>query len=93
MSAIKVIVENGHVELSYEEKTPENIGKRLNQLKQHLGVTWYGVAKVFNMKPSESSVRLFARWQRDPSQASYQEMPENSWKLLLALLDGQDPLN
>ncbi|MEZ8082829.1 hypothetical protein [Enterovibrio norvegicus] len=89
MSAITITVDSGEVYLSYEEKTGENIEKRLRQLKDSLGVTWYGVAVVLDMQPTEGSVRLFKRWARDPSMASFQEMPESKWKLLLTLVDGQ----
>ena len=94
MSAISIHIENGIVTVSYEEKSPENITKRLNQLKEALNVTWYGVATVLDMKPTEGSVRLFKRWARDPLlSSSYQEMPESKWKLLLTLIEGQTPIN
>ncbi|ELV7517773.1 hypothetical protein [Photobacterium damselae] len=92
MTAIKIHVENGLVTVSYEEKTAENITRRLNQLKEALNVTWYGVATVLDMKPTEGSVRLFKRWVRDPSMSSYQEMPESKWMLLLTLIEGQTAL-
>lgn len=92
MSAITITVDGGEVSVHYEEKTSENIEKRLRQLKDALGVTWYGVAVVLGMKPTEGSVRLFKRWARDPSMASFQEMPESQWKLLLTLIDGQEAI-
>ena len=93
MSAINIKVNDGAVTVSYEEKTGVNISRRLNQLKSALGVTWYGVATVLDMKPTESNVRLFKRWCRDPLMASFQEMPEAKWKLLLTLVDGQHPID
>ncbi len=94
MSAIKISVDNGIVTVNYEEKNAVNITKRLNQLKNNLGVTWYGVATVLDMKPTEASVRLFKRWVRDPAKSSsYQEMPEAKWMLLLTLIDGQDKIS
>ncbi len=93
MSAIKISVDGDNVKVTYEEKTSENIEKRLRQLKDALGVTWYGVAIVLNMQPTESSVRLFKRWARDPSMSSFQEMPESQWKLLLTIVEGQNSIN
>lgn len=92
MSAIKIAVDGDNVSVQYEPKTAQNIEARLQQLKQSLGVTWYGVAVVFGLKPTEASVRLFKRWARDPSMASFQEMPESQWKVLLMLTDGQEPI-
>ncbi|HGY0655662.1 TPA: hypothetical protein ACNUQQ_003088 [Vibrio cholerae] len=92
MSAIKIIVNDDFVTLEYEEKNGQNIDKRLRQLKSTLGVTWYGVASVLGMKPTEASVRLFKRWCRSPDMASYQEMPESQWKVLLMLTIGQKPI-
>lgn len=93
MSAISIQIDNGIVTVVYEEKSPENVTKRLNQLKEALNVTWYGVATVLDMKPTEGNVRLFKRWARDPSLSSYQEMPESKWKFLLTLIDGQTPID
>lgn len=93
MSAIKINVsESGRVSVSYEEKTSENIGRRLEELKHALRIDNYGVATLLNMKPNDSSVRLFKRWQTSPENTSYQEMPEHKWKLLLVLVEGQDPI-
>ncbi|MDN3686186.1 hypothetical protein [Vibrio sinaloensis] len=93
MSAITISVsESGQVSVEYETKTRESIGRRLNQLKDGLGIDWYGVAYLLNMQPNENSVRLMKRWQTDPSLASFQEMPEHKWKLLLTLVEGQEPL-
>lgn len=92
MSAIKITVVDGNVELQYEEKTAKNIKARLNQLKNELGITWCGVALVFGLKPTDSSVKLFKRWSRDPSLSSSQEMPDNLWKLLLMLVEGQEKI-
>lgn len=92
MSAISVVVDDGVVRVFYEEKTAENIDRRLRQLKLALGVTWYEVATVLDMKNTEASVRLFKRWCRDPSMASFQEMPESKWKLLLTLVEGQNAI-
>lgn len=91
--AITISVKDGLVSTSYEPKTSENIARKLNQLKMHLGVTWYGVAEVLGLQPTEGSVRLFKRWARDPSMSSYREMPENQWKLLLAIVDGQSGIS
>ncbi|WP_229625226.1 hypothetical protein [Vibrio parahaemolyticus] len=90
MSAIQIKVDGDQVSLIYEEKNGENIARRLNQLKDALGITWYGMAAVFGLKPTEASVRLFKRWARDPSLASYQEMPDSQWKYLLTLTEGQE---
>lgn len=93
MSAIQIIVnDGGQVSVKYEKKTRENIGRRLAQLEEGLSINKYGVAYLLNMQPNESSVRLMKRWQTDPSLASFQEMPEHKWKLLLTLVEGQDPL-
>ncbi|EJE4183728.1 hypothetical protein M3890_004645 [Vibrio parahaemolyticus] len=92
MSAIQIKVDDEQVSLIYEEKNGENIAKRLNQLKDALGVSWYGVAVVFGLKPTEASVRLFKRWARDPSYSSFQEMPESQWKFLLTLTEGQEAI-
>lgn len=93
MPAITIKVIDGQVTVLYEKKTSENIDKRLRQLKAALDVEWYGVATVFNLKPTEANVRLMRRWCRDPSKASYQEMPESQWKLLLTLTEGQPPID
>ena len=93
MSAINITVKDGKVSLDYEEKTLENIESRLKLLKQLLGTNWYGVAVIFNLEPTENNVRLMRRWYADPSKvANAREMPENSWKLLLAITSGQDSL-
>ena len=91
-SAVTVQVVDGKVFISYETKTPETVAKRLLQAKQELGVTWYGVASLLGLEPTENNVRLLSRWQRDPSSSSAREMPENAWKNLLMLLQGQAPL-
>ncbi|MGR2997558.1 hypothetical protein ABMY12_20685 [Vibrio vulnificus] len=91
-SAVTVQVVDGKVSIIYEAKTPENIAKRLFQAKQELGVTWYGVASLLGLEPTENNVRLLSRWQRDSSARSAREMPENAWKNLLMLLEGQAPL-
>ena len=93
MSAIQISVsDDGQVSVNYEKKTRENIGRRLEQLEEGLNIDKYGVAYLLNMQPNENSVRLMQRWQTDPSMASFQEMPEHKWKLLLTLVEGQDPL-
>ena len=89
MSAIQITVENGRVSLAYEAKTKENIGKRIEQLKHSLNTDLYGVAAALGLEPTESNTRVIRRYQRDPSQGSYREMPENQWKILLMLCDGQ----
>lgn len=89
MTAIKLSVVDGKVAISYEEKTSKNIDKRLKQLKESLGVTWYGVAEVMGLKPTEASAKLLGRWGRDPSKSSFQEMPESQWKVLLMLTEGK----
>lgn len=87
---IKIIVdEEGNVSLEHEPKTAENIKARLDQFKELLGTTWYGVVAALGMKPTEGNVRLLRRWVRDPSMASFQEMPDSQWKFLLMLLEGQ----
>ncbi|WP_425667831.1 hypothetical protein ACPUEJ_24355 (plasmid) [Vibrio tubiashii] len=93
MSAIQITVsDDGKVSVSYEKKTRENIGRRLQQLEECLNIDKYGVAYLLNMQPNESGVRLMKRWQTDPSLTSFQEMPEHKWKLLLTLVEGQTPL-
>ena len=82
-------VVEGKVFISYEAKTPENIAKRLLQAKQKLGVTWYGVASLLGLEPTENNVRLLQRWQRDPSKGSAREMPDARWIVLLTLVHGQ----
>ena len=93
MNAIMINFDGDQITVSYEEKTAVNIEKRLRQLKEALGVTWYGVAVVLGMKANEGSVRLFKRWARDPSMSSFQEMPESQWKLLLTIVQGQKPID
>ncbi|GEK11920.1 hypothetical protein [Pseudoalteromonas peptidolytica] len=89
MTAIKITVDDNVTTLNYEAKTAENIGKRIEQLKAGLNTDNYGVCVVLGLNPTESNVRLLRRYQRDPEQASYREMPENQWKILLMLCDGQ----
>lgn len=89
MAAIKITVDDGVVTLDYEAKTAENIGKRIEQLKAGLNTDNYGVCVALGLNPTESNVRLLRRYQRDQGQASYREMPENQWKILLMLCDGQ----
>ncbi len=92
MSAIEIKTEGKNVSIEYEPQSPENIERRLIQLKEALGVSWYGVAVIFDLKPTEASTRLFKRWARDPSMSSYQKMPESQWKVLLMLTSGQEKI-
>lgn len=73
--------ENKIVTVGYEQATPEKVRQYLDQLKDALDTTWFGLCPLFSMEPTEANTRVLRRW----CNANDRPIPDHHWRMLLIL--------
>lgn len=81
-SVLDIRCENKIVTVDYEKASPEKVGQYLDQLKDALDTTWFGICPLFSMEPREANTRVLRRW----CNADDRAIPDHHWRMLLILV-------
>jgi len=78
-------IDNGIIDVSIEEPTPERVDLYLRELKEKLGVGWIGLCPVFGLKATRGNSNNLFNWRNGK-----QNIPFGSWILLLRLVKNDE---
>ena len=80
--ALDIRCENKIVTVDYEKASPEKVRQYLDQLKDDLETTWFGLCPLFSMESTEANTRVLRRW----CNVNDRPIPDHHWRMLLIFI-------
>ena len=86
MKGLEVKKVDGQITVMSEEASPELIRAYIDELKERLSTTLYGICPLFNLKPDDNGCRTIRKWY---AQGNHRvNMPPQHWRMLLVYVHG-----
>ncbi|MFB5180959.1 hypothetical protein [Vibrio alginolyticus] len=86
MKGIQVKKVNGEIQVITEEPTQDAIRAYIDELKERLDTSLYGICPLFNLKPDDNGCRTIRKWYAKGGH--HVEMPVQQWRMLLVMVHG-----
>ncbi|EGR0199571.1 hypothetical protein ACXIVC_21925 [Vibrio parahaemolyticus] len=90
MKGLEVRKVGKEISVISEEPTPELIRAYIEELKERLDTTLFGICPLFNLKPDDNGCRTIRKWY---AQGNHRvNMPIQHWRMLLVYVHGFEAL-